>query len=94
MSFKQDMVDDLSVFYNTKEFAISVLYKTEAIPALPVEDMEISDTREMVISCVSSDVLDIESGDIFTIDEKEYEVINFDFKDKYELETIIALGDV
>jgi len=94
MNLKQTMADDLSVFYNTDEFAISVLYKTATISALHVEDMEISDSEQFVLSCMSSDVVGVKIGDEMTIDEVVYQVINFDYKDKYHLEMLIALNEV
>ncbi len=95
MSLKQQMADDLkSVFYNTDDFAIAVLYKNVSITALHVEDLEISDTEQMVISCLELYVSDIQVGDEIIIDGITYKVINFDFKDKFKTEKIIALTKV
>ena len=95
MSLKQQMADDLkNVFYNTDDFAIAVLYKNVSIPALHVEDLEISDTEQMVISCLELNVSDIQVGDEIIIDGVTYKVINFDFKDKFKTEKIIALTKV
>ena len=94
MNLKQMLSSDLNDIYNIDEFATSVLYKGNTIPALYVEDMEISDSEQFVLSFVSSDVLDVEVGDGMTVDEVDYQVINFDFKDKYKQETLIALNKV
>lgn len=93
MDLKQIMANDIkSVFYSINDFAISASYQSQTIPALHVEDYEISDTREQVISCRVDDVSGLSIGDTIVIDNTNYEVINFDFKDKYEIEYIIVLN--
>jgi len=94
MNFKQQMAEDLKIFYNADEFAIAVLYNGVTIQALNVDDMEVSDTEQFVLSFISSDVANISQGSQMSIDDIVYEVSNFDFKDNSKLETLIALNKV
>ena len=95
MDLKQMMADDLkSTFYNTKEFAISVLYKTKTIPALHVNRDELFESDTLFLSFVASDVSDIDAEDIIVLDGKSYQVNNYEYKDEYKLELIVALSEV
>jgi len=94
MSFKQMMTDDLDIFYDSDELGVSAKFNANPIVVLFLDDLEISNSEQTVISAKTSDVVGIKISDLITIETTEYKVINFDDKDKTKLEQLIALSKV
>lgn len=94
MSFKEMMADDLDVFYNADEFAVTATYKGVDISVIFLEDIEVSSSEQKVISAKTSDVAGLSSGDSIIVDGIDYEVSNFDDKDSSKLEQLIAINEV
>ena len=92
MSLKEQMEKDLDLFYNTKEFASSALYKNKKIAVLPFEDFDIAQISSKSILVKSSDTHGIKEGEKITVDSTEYEVSNFSYRDDMKLERIIGLN--
>ena len=91
MSLEQDLKDDMSIFYDTDDFAKVALYKTNEIPYLLVDDEFQLEGADMVISCIASDVIDLKKGDVFTLGNTTYKCLDFDLKSNSDLEMIIGL---
>ena len=89
MSFAETMASDLDTIYNTKELAVSATLNGETITILFQDDLDLFGTEKMVVSTCSSNEIVI--GDIVVINTISYEIINFDFKDDYSLEYLVAL---
>lgn len=89
MSLKEDMLEDLDIFYDTDEFATSAQYKDNDISILFQEDLELFGTEKISISIPSSN--GISMGDKITINSILYEILNFEYKDDSELEYLVAL---
>ena len=90
MSFKDQQLADLDVFYNTDEFADSATYKGTQIPLVEIDDMSIESIEGTNFSCKSSDVPLPIAGEAFVINNKNYELLNFD-SDFTEFETLLVL---
>lgn len=94
MSMKQMMSDDLDIFYDSNDFALSATYNGVDISVLLLDDMEASSNELKVISAKQSDVSNIAEGDLIVLENVNYTVSNFDYKDSYKLEILIALKEL
>lgn len=94
MNLKQIMENDLDNFYNSNEFGISALFNATQIVVSFLDDIEVSSSKEKVISAKSSDVASIDVGSEITVDSIDYEVTNFDYLDATKLEMIISIKEV
>jgi hypothetical protein len=91
MNLKEQLSNDLDIFYNSNEFGVVATYKTNEIVVIYEEDVEINNTENRVISGKASDFNTIAIGDIIEIEGVSYEIYNFEFKDNYKLEYLIGL---
>lgn len=89
MSFAETMASDLDTIYNTKEIAVSATHLDNEISIIFQDDLDLFGTEQIVILTSSSN--NINEGDIITISNINYEVINHDYKDDYRLEYLVAL---
>jgi|GEM_PF-5195947 len=94
MNLKQMMINDLDNFYNINDFGVSAQFNSLPIVVYFLDDIEISSSRESVISAKSSDTIGIEVGSVITVDGISYEVSNFDFVNSEEIERIISIEKV
>ena len=95
MSIYELMSADMKrVFYNTKEFAKLAQYKGADISVIFENDVEVENREFKVISVIVEDVEALSIGDVLTIELKEYEVVNFDYKESLELEFLVALKEL
>lgn len=78
MTFKEMMVTDLAVIYNTDEFAKEATYKGNKVPVLIQKDeIDIFDVSCERIKVMQSDFLNIEEGDEIEIEGVLYSILNF-----------------
>jgi hypothetical protein len=91
MSLKQVLANDLDVFYNSDEFAISAVYNSHEISVLSQDDIGFENSDIKVVSAKSSDVVGIAKGDTISIDGVAYRVNNYEYKDDMKLEMMIGL---
>ena len=92
MTFKEMQIADLTVIYNTDEFAKEATYKGNKVPVLFENNYEVEAISNKVISTPTSGVLDIKSGDKFVIDGINYKCINFDHLETFK--TIIVISKI
>ena len=78
MSFKDDMIEDLDVFYDTDEFANIAQYKGSDIPVDTLKEVDTEYMSNHVIKTLTKYVSDIDVGDIFIIGVDSFECINFE----------------
>ena len=93
MAFKDNLLKDLDVFLNTDEFAETVVYTDESgnskeIPAIFLtktdlfsEDMNAIESSIPAVLIKRKDLANVKNGDIFTINDIEYTVIQTEYKD-------------
>ena len=90
MTLKEAMVDDLKIFVNNVEFAVPAIYDG-SLPLDVLFDLESDDNSESlipVIRCAINAIPAIQRGKFFTIDGKNYGVINW-YKEA-EMMTIVC----
>ena len=93
MSLKEAMKADLSVFYNSDEFAKECIYKDKKVSILFAKnDLDFSGVDTKRISGRADDFIGIEDGDILEIEGRKYTVINFSFESKPQL--FISIKDM
>lgn len=67
--------DDLDIFYNTDEFAVSATWNGKELPVLVKEDEDITyNEEEIAITARALDVVGIKAGDLITVLGREYKV--------------------
>jgi hypothetical protein len=95
MSFKEDMQEDLDIFYDADEFAYLAQYKTTTntteIPVNIRDGLEFESIDISVISAKTSDVTNLEVGHLFTINKIQFKCLNFEHQID-GLETIINIS--
>lgn len=94
MNLMQTMTNDLSAIYNTNEFGISAEFNSNPITVFYFDEIEISNSEEKVVSAISTDVNGVSIGDSIIVDDVEYEINNFDYKDNTQLETLLVITEV
>ncbi len=88
MSFQDDMLTDLSVFFNPDEFGRQAIYKGNTIQGQLFSEYESAalfessvESRKTWFVARSSDVLDAVHGDTLTIDGVAYKIIEIEPED-------------
>lgn len=78
MTFAEIQIADLTVFYNTDEFAKEATYKGNKVPVLMQKDeIDVFDVSCERIKVLQSDFLDIEEGQDIEIEGVLYSIFNF-----------------
>jgi hypothetical protein len=91
MSFKEQLEDDLLVFYNSAEFAVPALYKGNFIPVMFTEEFEVESIKQKMITVRTVDMPNIEMEDTMEINGLVYTVGNHEFKDETQLERVVGI---
>lgn len=94
MNLKQMIINDLDNFYNVNDFGISASFNSLPIVVYFLDDIEISSSKESVISAKVSDTTGIAVGSAIVVDGVNYEVSNFDFINSEKIERIISIEKV
>ena len=78
MTFKEMQIADLTVIYNTDEFAKEATYKGNKVPVLIQKDeIDVFDVSCERIKAMQSDFLNIEEGEEIEIEGVLYSIFNF-----------------
>lgn len=78
MSLKDDIIADLSVFYNADEFAKKCIYKGNEVAVLyRKNDIEMFEVNFESIKARKVDFEGLEEGDVLEIEGVSYTVMNF-----------------
>lgn len=86
MSLRETMKADLSVFYNTDEFAKKCIYKGKEVGVFFAKnDMELFEVNFEKITAKADDFENIEEGEELEIDGKKYTVVNYSFEKEFQI---------
>ena len=75
MSFKSNLEEDLSIFFNVDEFADTVTFDSGSFLAVLLTQQGF-DGIDTILTCKSVDVALLAVGTIVTINENSYKVLN------------------
>jgi len=94
MSFKDDLISDLDVFYSIDEFAKKCIFKDEEVSVLfQSDEMDIFEVSFERIKGKKSDFAGIQEGDILQIESKSYTVMNFSDEKDYQISISISIKE-
>lgn len=80
---KDQMIKDLTIFFNNKEFAKTCIYKSKEVSIIwQNKDLSVFEMDFETIKGLKSDFEGLELDDNLTIDDFIYRVTNFHFKDE------------
>ncbi|MGB3751877.1 MAG: hypothetical protein WA945_09945 [Arcobacteraceae bacterium] len=91
MNFKEQLEEDLSIFYNNEEFATTALHNENEITVIFDEAYEVESSKNKSITVRSSEGEAIEDGDRLEIEGITYTVQISEYKDDTNLEMIIGI---
>lgn len=85
MSLREAMKADLSVFYNTDEFAKKCIFRGLEVPVRILKPVEFFEVDFEHIKGRVQDFQNIEEGEILNIVGKSYSIANFNIEDDFEI---------
>lgn len=91
---KDQMIKDLIIFFNNKEFAKTCTYKNKEVSIIwQNKDLSVFEMDFETVKGLKSDFEDLGLDDILTIDEVNYRVTNFHFKDEIVIINFVKADD-
>ena len=91
MSLFETIKDDLSIFYNSEEFATTALFNEVEITVIFDDSYEVESSKNKTISVRTFEGESIKDGDVLEIESISYTVQNFEYKDDTKLEIIFGI---